>query len=786
MKKQIEILAPAGSYECLKAAVISGADAVYLGGAKFGARAFANNFDEKELLEAIDYVHLHGRKIYLTLNTLLKNQELYQELYEYLRPYYKQGLDAVIVQDMGVLSFVKKYFPSLPVHASTQMTITQEADARLIEAQGVERVVPARELGLEEIRKIKQHTSLDVECFVHGALCYCYSGQCLLSSLLGGRSGNRGQCAQPCRLPYKVEDSKQEKYWLSLKDICTLDGIPDMIDAGIDSFKIEGRMKKPEYVSLVTGLYRKYADLYLQNGRDGYRIDEKDKEKLLDIYNRGGFHGGYYQTHNGKEMLSIDRPNHAGVRAAAIEAVEGRKLKLRSLTALHKGDIIELPHGKDFHTLGESIGENQLFSILVPKHLQVKKGQLLYRTRNEKLISEVSTQLQDIKIQEKMNGEFMLSTEESAKLKLQYRDISVTVEGEKAQEAVNRPMDEERIEKQLRKTGGTPFYFEKIKISLNAPLFYPLQSLNELRRRGIEKLIQAILEPYRRGDAGSYQKEIKIPKNDAAAGESPHIHVSVEKIEQFEEVLLWGPVRRIYIDANITRESYKGAGLRAYVQKGHANGKEIYYSMPHIFRERTKKKYEANYQNLLACGFDGFLVRSLGELQFLKDMGYDGAIVSDYNLYQWNEYSKQFFAEQGIAMGTAPLELNANELRELTISDSELLIYGYIPVMVTAQCIKKSASGCDKSYARDTIKDRQQKKMVVKSCCDYCYNLIYNTVPLVLFDCKEEIQSLHPKAVRISFTSENQSMTAQILNKSIAHAELGDAFTRGHFKRGVK
>ena len=259
MKREIEILAPAGSYESLKAAIAAGADAVYVGGNRFGARAYANNFSEEELLEAIDYVHLHGKKIYLTVNTLLKEKELERELYSYLLPYYRQGLDAVIVQDSGVLRFVREYFPSFPIHASTQMTITGADGARFMEEQGVERIVTARELSLKEIKEISEKTSLEIESFVHGALCYCYSGQCLYSSLLGGRSGNRGQCAQPCRLPYKVDG--KTSYVMSLKDLCTVEFIPDLAEAGIYSFKIEGRMKKPEYVAAVLakrtkGLFR--------------------------------------------------------------------------------------------------------------------------------------------------------------------------------------------------------------------------------------------------------------------------------------------------------------------------------------------------------------------------------------------------------------------------------------------------------------------------------------------------------------------------------------------------
>ena len=313
MNRDVEILAPAGSMECLWAAVAAGADAIYLGGTKFGARAYAQNLSEEDLVQAIEYVHIHGRKIYMTVNTLLKDREL-NELYAYLLPYYKAGLDGVIVQDIGAVKFIGEYFPEMPVHASTQMTITNTLGADFLKRYGITRVVPARELSLKEIRDMKKQTGLEMECFVHGALCYCYSGQCLLSSMIGGRSGNRGQCAQPCRLPYQTEGKKPADL-MSLKDLCTIDILPELIDAGIDSFKIEGRMKQPEYVYTVVKMYRKYADQYLKlqkegKGKSSYHVSEADKRELLATYQRRGYCEGYYYQHNGKDMVSLKRPKN--------------------------------------------------------------------------------------------------------------------------------------------------------------------------------------------------------------------------------------------------------------------------------------------------------------------------------------------------------------------------------------------------------------------------------------------------------------------------------------------
>ena len=346
-----EILAPAGSYETMQAAFRAGADAVYLAGQSFGARAFADNLDTQKLIRAIDEAHMRGKKLYLTVNTLLKEHELKGQLIDYLAPLYEAGLDAVIVQDLGVLKVVHECFKGLDIHASTQMTVTDADFASWLSGFGVTRIVPARELSLEEIKIMKQKSGLEIETFVHGALCYCYSGQCLLSSMIGGRSGNRGRCAQPCRLPYELISDKGrlnkngENYLLSPKDIAALALIPDLVDAGIDSLKIEGRMKKPEYAALVSFLYRKYVDLYAAKGRDGFVVDASDIHDLMDLYNRGGFTEGYYKRHNGRQMMSVLRPNHIGTKAAEVLSVKNKEIRLKALEDLYPGDVLEVIGG---------------------------------------------------------------------------------------------------------------------------------------------------------------------------------------------------------------------------------------------------------------------------------------------------------------------------------------------------------------------------------------------------------------------------------------------------------
>lgn len=790
MKRKIEILSPAGSYESMTAAILAGADAVYIGGSHFGARAHADNLTEEKLLEAIDYVHLHGRKIYLTINTLLKEKELRMSFYDYLSPYYERGVDGVIVQDMGVLQFVKRHFPDLPIHASTQMTITNALGARFLEEQGVERVVTARELQLEEIQEMKKQTNVEIESFVHGALCYCYSGQCLYSSMLGGRSGNRGQCAQPCRLPYKVNEGKENAYLLSLKDICTLEYIPELVEAGIDSFKIEGRMKKPEYVALVTAMYRKYTDQYLKYGKDTFSVDPKDRQMLMDLYNRGGSHGGYYHMRNGREMLSLSRPNHAGVPALKVVSQKGTSVTARAMTDIGVGDIVELPMQKENYTFSQGGKSGQTMTFSVHKRQTLKKGQILNRTRNESLIEEIRNTILSRKVKEKINGKLILSVGESAQLKISYLDCVAEVTGDLVQEAVSHPLSKERIEKQMQKTGNTEFEFEQLQIELTGNVFLPMQSLNELRRDALETLAQQILKKTRRTQAvapvylGAEEKNQRL---------GAWFYVLVETKEQFLEILHVPFVKRIYMDSNLVERIWENPDLGGMIQGVHEEGKEIYLGMPHIFRADTITKYEAGYTHIFEAGWNGVLIRNYESYQFLKEHDYKGKIVTDHNLYQFNRYAKKFWQEEAVEATTAPLELNYNELREVGLENSELIVYGHVPMMVSAQCLTKTMSGCRKKKGTLVMKDRYQKEFFVKNNCDSCYNIIYNTLPVVLIDQKGEIEQLMPKAVRLQFTVEKKEEVKKVLDVYRAVFLEGEAasepdleFTRGHFKRGIK
>ena len=746
--KNIEILAPAGSKECLEAAVGAGADAVYLGGARFGARAFAENFGEEELLFAIDYAHIHGKKLYLTVNTLVKDGEL-SLLYRFLAPLYREGLDAVIVQDLGAMDLIREEFPDLPIHVSTQATVTGRYGAAFFREKGAERIVPARELSLREVRRMKQETGLQIECFVHGALCYCYSGQCLLSSMIGGRSGNRGQCAQPCRLSFDAGDGKRQDM-LSLKDLCTIDMIPELAGAGIDSFKIEGRMKQPDYVYTVVRMYRKYTDIYLSGEGTGFSVSERDREILLGSYRRRGYTKGYYYRHNGKDMVSLRRPK-------------------------------------------ETAGG----SAFVPCD----------------------------KMQEKINGKLILSEGERAKLYIRTQDVKIVCEGDKVQRAKNQPLDAGRIEKQMRKTGNTEFVFDRLDIETEGEVFLPMQSLNELRRAGIDKLKQAVLSTFRRelGEskeegacgtgatpclteygqrAGTETKAVAerrqavLPKAckeaDAGSGradkgkeknKAPELSVLVSQEHHLKAVLGDRRIDTVYVDGK--------PGFAAAKQR-RGKGQRLIFAMPYIFREGTAERWEALYEELVAL-FDGVLIRSLESYQWLKEHKYPKEIRTDYNIYVFNRRSKRVMEEMGNSRFFAPVVLICRELSMLGLSGGGLIVYGNQPVMVSANCVRKNTTECQKTDGQMYLTDRYQKRFAVKNYCADCYNVIYNCQPLMLLSRQEEVKRLHPAELRMDLMLETREEAERVIRlywecfKKDLSVDMPDMdHTNGHFNRGVK
>lgn len=749
--KELELLAPAGSLKTLKAVIHAGADAVYLGGSMFGARAYANNFNEEELLEAIRFGHIHGRKIILAVNTLLKEYELGQ-LYDYLHPYYEAGLDAVIVQDMGVMEFIKTHFPNLPIHTSTQMTITNVEGARLLKEQGVERVVTAREMSLEEIQRIHDEVGVELESFIHGALCYCYSGQCLFSSIIGGRSGNRGRCAQPCRLSYEVLQGEKSLTGhhatpiLSLKDMCTLPFLYELADHGVYSFKIEGRMKTPEYAAGVVSIYRKYMDSYLDGSR--IPVEKKDIRALLELGNRGGFTNGYYYHHNDSDMLS-----------------------------------------------GESASHNK------------SEGVLQDNIRREYV---------DTELKEKIKGKLILNKQCPAKIEVQHGKIKVSYQGDMVLVAQNRPLTEEVVTEKITKTGNTPFVFENLEVTMDDDIFMPVNQLNQLRRGALEALEEALLKPYERTlpelvetssaetdrqTTGNAIKEKQISgqslsqtSGQQSAGSSTEVRVLIENAEQLPAVLKADFVDTVYLDCMLYTRENLIRKLSEDIDRVQASGKKAFYVFPFIFRQQTSLFYEKIMPELKKLPLDGIMVRSLDEIAFIKEWGNENwQMVSDSNLYTYSNEAAEYFYRLGMMQDTIPVELNRKEILRRENSRSEMIIYGRLPLMITAQCIHKNTLGCMHQHKVLNLKDRYSVHFPVKNFCPECYNVIYNSLPVCLFKEDATVKKIAPAAVRLSFTTETEEETEQILtiygdiykNGGIL-GQLPMKCTNGHFKRGVE
>lgn len=786
MEKKVELLAPAGNYEAFLGAVNAGADAVYLGGEQFGARAYADNFTAEEILRALHVAHFYGKKIYLTVNTLLKEREL-AALSDYLTPFYEAGLDGVIVQDLGVLRHLREHFPGLSLHASTQMTVTGAKGAALLKEAGVSRIVPARELSLREVQKIREEAGVEVECFIHGAMCYCYSGQCLFSSILGGRSGNRGRCAQPCRLPYEILEGKKrlagEGYPLSLKDMCTLEYLPALIGAGIDSFKIEGRMKRPEYAAGVTAIYRKYIDrCYEECAR--YQVEKANLDRLKRLYIRSEIQTGYYERHNGKEMITLEKPGYEDCDEALL------------------GEIRET-----------YIREPERMPVRIKARVAV----------DEPLKIRIS------------------SAEEAAA-------YVVEVTGETVQPAKKAPLTEEAVRKQLTKMGESLLQVMGCEIEMEGEGFVPVRALNELRREAAATFEAVVCnrgtvqstggrsdeDAGNRLFAGAAQRSVlsagdrfRQNMNQDRLSQSTTVHALTTTLDQLRAAVSCG-CSRIYIESDLFlrerdavwailksggREGTAKAGIADSVESGagEANSCAYYLTLPYILRERDEDWLRRLTAALRAPEMrgriQGFLIRSLEGLAFARDIsermkkeGEMYSLVADAGLYCFNGEAAAFLADY-VDEITLPYELNAGEAAHLVQAAKaygvavNLIVYSHIPMMVTANCLAKTADACRNGAGEAKkpgcgiggerqifLKDRKEIAFPVVLNCDHCYNVLYNAVPYSLHAAVKERERINASACRYDFTLETGEVCAQILRGTYAYLD----YTAGHCRRGVE
>lgn len=702
--KDFELLAPAGSLEIFKGVIESGADAVYVGGSMFGARAYANNFTEEELLEAIDFAHLRGVKVYLTVNTLIKNSE-FSKLYDYLLPYYKRGLDAVIVQDIGVVKAIHEYFPSMEIHTSTQMTVTGADGVRFLSQFGVTRVVMAREVSLAEMKRIHEETGMELEAFVHGALCYSYSGQCLFSSILGGRSGNRGRCAQPCRLPYTVEGKKDE-YILSLKDMCGIKALDKLHEAGVYSLKIEGRMKQLEYACGVVKYYRSYIDSMKP-------VTDADYDRIKALGNRCGFTDRYYFNHNGSDMVTYVKPNF--VSNAAEPSPEKRKLSIEGELVLREGE---------------------------PGSLTVKRGDVTYKAS----IEPVSA-------------------------------------------ALKAPLDKKAAIDRINKTGDTDFEFSHIKAQIGENVFVPNGALNKLRRDAISGLCDKLLKKYYRNDAryADMSRLTALPehvvKSDAAHDEAINDYTTICSCmtrAQLDTLIGYDCFDVFYLDFDMYDRKILIQQFADDVQSLTKRNKKVYLMLPTIFRADSSDYFVTVAKELDKVSFEGFVVKNYEELYLTENLFTGKKVILDHNMYTFNDDSKSAFFEHGVSGDTVPLELNSKEIMHRNNIGSQIIVYGYYPLMTTANCVHKNTKGCDKKQKLIYLKDRYNKSFAVCNNCKECYNTIYNSLPTMLTKNISKLKEAGIRSFRYSFTIETPKQIKAVMDDKVAE------YTNGHYKRGVE
>lgn len=728
-----ELLAPAGSLEIFKAVIAAGADAVYVGGDLFGARAYANNFSEEELLEAIDYAHLFGRKVYLTVNTLLKNAELNRKLYDYLLPFYRRGLDAVLVQDMGVFSFIGEYFPDLPIHTSTQMTITGVEGARMLQSLGAERIVMAREVSLSEMKEIYDQTGVELEAFVHGALCYCYSGQCLLSSMLGGRSGNRGRCAQPCRLAYSVLDEnhntyEKESFVLSLKDMCGIEELNKLWEAGVYSLKIEGRMKQAPYAAGIVSFYRKYIDRFLAQKKEKVPVEKQDMQDILALGNRCGFTDAYYSRQNGPDMVTFVKPSYE----------------------------------------------------------KTKQG------LQEKIIETYVTNPKKVPV----TGVVSLSVGKPASYELTYRGETFRAEGMEVMEAQKKPLNEADVAQRMAKTGDTFFEVTDLKVHLGENVFLPNGALNQLRRDAFSMLQEKVLEPYYRCFEKAMGEEKPKALNNVRNAENELAVVCLTEKRELLSVLLQKEfVSAIYLDFAAYRKTHFMDELAEDVAKIKKAKKQVFFAMPRIFRNEIADWFVSLANDLQNLRLDGILVRGYEELAYCRQYLPECKMITDQNVYTYNDRAQQFFTEEGVWANTVPIELNRGEIMHRDNQKSEMIVYGYYPLMTSAQCVHKNTKGCDKCPTITYLKDRYQAQFPVKNFCSACYNVVYNSLPVMLFSNIRELQKAGLGTFRLDFTMESEKMAGNVMDlleeflyedRRQYPEHWKEHYTNGHYKRGVE
>lgn len=803
MKNNIELLSPAGDFNCLKAAVQNGADCIYLGTELFNARASAQNFNLKGLEEAIHYCKIRGVKTNLALNILMKNNELNQA-FEIAKKAYEFGIDAIIVQDLGLARILINTFPDLPIHASTQMTIHNLQGALELQNLGFKRVVLSRELSIEEIEYIAQNTQIEIECFIHGALCISYSGQCLFSSMIGGRSGNRGKCAQPCRLPYSLIENENTVidtgYILSPRDLCSLDYIPRLINSNVTSLKIEGRMKSPEYVATVTKIYRKYIDLALSD--ENYIIDDQDKKELLQVFNRGNFSTGHLDPHPNTNFIFKEKPNNMGLFLGHIARYNPSKglITLCTNEPLKIGDTISIENEPGTYTISELMKKNDNIKQALSNELitigrmkgNIKVGKKLYKmsskTLSQKTLSTFENNIQtkqialncEVKIQKNKPISMHVSSANNLDI---YKKLDIYCQiDEVPQDAIKHPLEKEKIISQITKTSNTPYYFKNINIILDENLFLPnIKSLNELRRTAlslVEKFVTSRIKRTPSKTLPNYTTtQPNLPLTTSLLLNTLSQDTNYSKLENIDNIYI--PLK--YFIQKDFKEIIKMLNTKF----------NLYIYLPTIIKP--------NYQNFLSIHISeaiekykikGFILSNISNFKLLENYKtYNFELIGNYTLNVFNNYTIQELSNLGITKFTLSPELDKKTIESLASSASqELIVYGKTPLMNMSYCPIGKSNHC---YPNCKMQCQTPNKYYIKDRMNLKFPILPDNIQTIstLYNCKTislSKENFPNTSVRIDILDETIDEIQNIINTVHSGKRFeGQEFTNGNINKSI-
>lgn len=805
MKRKNEILAPVGSMEMLHAAIQNEADAVYLAGSEFGARKFADNFTDEELVEAINYAHVRGVDVFVTINTLIYNAEI-DRLKKYIDFLYVNNVDAVIVQDIGVLNFIRENYSDLAIHCSTQMSVQTVADVKYLESLGATRVVLGREMTIEDIKRVKEETNVELEVFVHGALCISVSGQCLISSMIGGRSGNRGACAQSCRQKYRLVNTEDDslveavngEYLLSPKDLMTIEEVGQVIEAGAYSLKIEGRMKRPEYVAIAVSAYKAALEAHENNTE----IDYEAVSRRLKIFNRG-FTKGHMFSARGNDLMSSLLPGNQGYEVGEVIKYDDlkKKMTLRVSEDLHHNDEIQIRRGSQ--TIGGRVEVMECMKHVVKivekgkvctvnfKH-RCSKGEKIYKTFDENLAKDAKNTYHKEFKDQALTSTITIEKGKAIELSISDGKQNIIVRSETMPEdAINRALESDKVIAQLSKLGGTPFMMESVEVNLGQGLSMPMKVLNELRREAIEKLSEARIDRYDRKS-----KLDEIEANEFIQGETLDaftFSAAAFTVAQAKMLIDFQVEVVYYKDIKTFKEVYD------YAIEANFDGELI----PEVFRGMSDASINKFANLIKELDVKTILIGSYGHLDVFKE--YD--LILDYNMNVINDYSYDYYMKKdNIKRVTLSPEVNLEQITALKTSPerTEIIGFGYLPVMLLKHCVISTTlekglncGACDGD--KYGLKDKTDLVFKLKKR-EACMLEVYNSKKLMLIDYYKELINAGVGVFRLNFTTEtpeeieeilevhyamvNDNLKGSLSAKYIELKEVG--VTRGHLNRGVQ